>query len=411
MKILILDPETKVKHRISKDTSGGYGTGNDFGDTIIPTFLKRTLKIVHDWAPMFAVYTISVLKKYGHEVHYSKIPPNDLNSFDLYIVVSSIVCCETECENIKNIVKFNKKVFDSVNIKQLLEDNIAAYSEPFSDYSSLPTLLLSQFTKTKATVALSGDGGDELFYGYDRNRKYGMQASLMTSSISTKLYRIIESKLTNKPLKLPIYELLSNNNKALIESNFITGAKSLAKKIMPKITNNIYLEFLKNKVKPLKDVQSFQETLRTYEYYYHLQRILIKVDRASMFHSLEVRVPLLSNRVIETSKQHSFNDCVDDLNGKLPLRELLKDKNDDISDLPKKGFTFSIQELINNDTSGLIKTYIFKDIPLLDQFLDLDFIKGMYNEHTAMKENYQDTSWMLWSIFTLKSWYINHIEN
>ncbi|MDA9852637.1 radical SAM protein [Candidatus Pelagibacter sp.] len=111
MKIFILDPEKKVKHRISKDTSGGYGTGNDFGDTIIPVFLKKTLKIVHDWAPMFAVYTISVLKKYGHEVHYSKIPPNDLNSFDLYIVVSSIVCCETECENIRNIAKFNKKVF------------------------------------------------------------------------------------------------------------------------------------------------------------------------------------------------------------------------------------------------------------------------------------------------------------
>jgi len=126
MKILILDPEKKVKHRISKDTSGGYGTGNNFGDTIIPTFLKRTLKIAHGWAPMFAVYTISVLKKYGHEVHYSKIPPNDLNSFDLYIVVSSIVCCETECENIKNIVKFNKKVlvigpFATSNPKKYIE--------------------------------------------------------------------------------------------------------------------------------------------------------------------------------------------------------------------------------------------------------------------------------------------------
>ena len=64
MKILILDPQKEATHRISKDTSGGYGTGNDFGDSIIPTFLKKTLKIVHDWAPMFAVYTISVLKKY-----------------------------------------------------------------------------------------------------------------------------------------------------------------------------------------------------------------------------------------------------------------------------------------------------------------------------------------------------------
>ena len=110
MKILILDPERKVSHRISKDTSGGYGTGNDFGDTLVPIFLKKTLKVVHDWAPMFAVYTIAVLKKNGHDVHYSKIPPNDLDSFDLYVVVSSIVCCETECLNIKKIVELNKKV-------------------------------------------------------------------------------------------------------------------------------------------------------------------------------------------------------------------------------------------------------------------------------------------------------------
>ena len=43
MKILILDPEKDVSHRISKDTSGGYGTGNDFGDTPVPIFLKKTL--------------------------------------------------------------------------------------------------------------------------------------------------------------------------------------------------------------------------------------------------------------------------------------------------------------------------------------------------------------------------------
>ena len=84
MKILILDPEKNVTHRISKDTSGGYGTGNDFGDSIVPRFLKKTLKKVHDWPPMFAVYSISVLKNNGHEVHYSKNLPNDINSFELY---------------------------------------------------------------------------------------------------------------------------------------------------------------------------------------------------------------------------------------------------------------------------------------------------------------------------------------
>jgi len=111
MKILILDPEKNVSHRISKDTSGGYGTGNDFGDSLIPSFLKKTLKKVHDWPPMFALYTMSVLKKYNHEVYYKKILPEDYKSYDLYIIVSSIVCCETECEYIKKLSILKKKIF------------------------------------------------------------------------------------------------------------------------------------------------------------------------------------------------------------------------------------------------------------------------------------------------------------
>ena len=111
MRILILDPEKEVSHRISKDTSGGYGTGNDFGDTLIPKFLKKTLKLVHDWPPMFAIYTMSVLKKNGHEVNYRKKLPDNYKNYDLYIVVSSIVCCETECDHIKKLAELNKKIF------------------------------------------------------------------------------------------------------------------------------------------------------------------------------------------------------------------------------------------------------------------------------------------------------------
>ncbi len=111
MKILILDPEKKVSHRISKDTSGGYGTGNDFGDTLVPIFLKKTLKKIHDWPPMFASYSMSVLKKFNHDVKYQKTLPNNYENFDLFIVVSSIVCCETECELIKKLAVLNKRIF------------------------------------------------------------------------------------------------------------------------------------------------------------------------------------------------------------------------------------------------------------------------------------------------------------
>ena len=111
MKILILDPEKKVSHRISKDTSGGYGTGNNFGDTLIPSFLKKTLKKIHDWPAMHAVYSMSVLKQNGHDVDYSKTIPENYEIYDLFIVVSSIVCCETECDYIRQISILQKKVY------------------------------------------------------------------------------------------------------------------------------------------------------------------------------------------------------------------------------------------------------------------------------------------------------------
>jgi len=111
MKILILDPERKTSHRISKDTSGGYGTGNDFGDTFVPNILKFLMKKNSDWPPLHAVYTFSVLEKKGHEVHYHKNLPKDFEKFDLFIIVSSIVCCETEIEFIKKLNKKNKKIF------------------------------------------------------------------------------------------------------------------------------------------------------------------------------------------------------------------------------------------------------------------------------------------------------------
>ncbi len=110
MKILILDIYKKKSYRISKDTSGGYGTGNDLGDTIVPNVLKKLLKKTHDWPPLYTAYCLSILKK-NHEVKYSKILPDNFEEFELFIVTSSIVCCETELEVIRKLKQLNKKIF------------------------------------------------------------------------------------------------------------------------------------------------------------------------------------------------------------------------------------------------------------------------------------------------------------
>ena len=112
MKILILDIYKNTDYRISKDTSGGYGTGNNFGDGIFAKFLKKKFKKEHDWPPLFIAYTHAVLKLNGHQVKYSKKLDNDFESYDCYILSSSIVCCENEIEIIKKIrFKTDKIVF------------------------------------------------------------------------------------------------------------------------------------------------------------------------------------------------------------------------------------------------------------------------------------------------------------
>ncbi len=129
MNILILDPYPKKSYRISKDTSGGYGTGNDFGDSFLPKTLKKLLIKNSKWPPLFAAYTYSVLKKDRHNVVYDEELPKNYEFFDLIIIVSSIVSHETEIELIK---KINNKVkifvigpFASNNSEKYLKYNLS----------------------------------------------------------------------------------------------------------------------------------------------------------------------------------------------------------------------------------------------------------------------------------------------
>lgn len=110
MNILILDVYPKKNFRISKDTSGGYGTANDFGDNFISKILKKLIKSGSNWPPLFAAYSLSCLKKNNHNVIYSKEFLEDFNDFDYIFLVSSIVSHETEIKTINHIKKKNLKI-------------------------------------------------------------------------------------------------------------------------------------------------------------------------------------------------------------------------------------------------------------------------------------------------------------
>jgi len=189
MKILILDIYKKTNYRISKDTSGGYGTGNDFGDSFTSKVLKKKLKKSHDWPPLFAAYTHSVLKKKGHNVVYLKEIPKNFLDFDIFIVVSSIVCCEEEIKSIKKISLVKKKVFAI---------------GPFA------TNKPEKYIKAGATVI----SGEPEFYFFENN---DFNKDLLNQIIN------VNNQLNLDDLPYPIWnELLDNKNVSSLFGKFIS---------------------------------------------------------------------------------------------------------------------------------------------------------------------------------------------
>ena len=108
MKILLLDVYIEdSKYRICKDTNGSYGTANDYGDSLFPKLLSKIAKNTNFWPPIYLMYVGAVLRDKGHEVSYS----NNINNeelFDCIIMSSSIVCHESELNEIKKIKDKNK---------------------------------------------------------------------------------------------------------------------------------------------------------------------------------------------------------------------------------------------------------------------------------------------------------------
>jgi len=104
VKVVVLDVYPKRPYRICKDTNGGFGTGNDYGDSFVARTLRWLIARNIDWPPLFAAYTASVLRDKGHEVEYSRDPARACGA-DLCLLVSSIVAHESEIDTIRQLCR------------------------------------------------------------------------------------------------------------------------------------------------------------------------------------------------------------------------------------------------------------------------------------------------------------------
>lgn len=288
------------------------------------------------------------------------------------------------------------------------------YDEPFSDSSQIPTYLVSTLAKKQVTVALSGDGGDELFGGYNRY-KIAHQVWERLSFLPSSLRKTGSLALNALPI-----ELIEKINQLLPQALSHSGMAHKISKLSKILTVTSQEEFYhllttqdlgqkmnsndlfaNKEILSTLDNRSFVETMQYWDMKTYLpDDVLTKVDRASMAVGLEARVPLLDHRLVEFSYQLPMSFKIRKGETKWVLKKLLSEKiPPHFFTGPKKGFAVPVSQWLRGPlktwADDLINTPLAHDLGFLK-------IKDLWAQHLTHKADHHE---LLWSYLMYVQWY------
>lgn len=257
------------------------------------------------------------------------------------------------------------------------------YDEPFADSSQIPTLLVSAITHQHVTVALSGDGGDELFAGYERyHRTLALRKALLLPQPLRKIMCKLVSILPHDRLK-KLSVLLSQSREP--DDIFLHLVQ-----LWPELGCSYdWPDFgtLLDKMQ-LTDLTTYLP-----------DDILTKVDRASMAVALEARVPLLDHRVVEFAWLLPQNMKMRDGTSKWLLREVLyRHVPRELIDRPKQGFAVPLAVWLRGPLRDWAEELLKPDSL---SGLDAEAVLRKWNEHKSGRRNWQH---QLWAVLMLQAW-------
>jgi asparagine synthase (glutamine-hydrolysing) len=286
------------------------------------------------------------------------------------------------------------------------------YDEPFADSSQISTFLVSQLARRSVTIALSGDGGDELFGGYSRylwgetlwkiighTPFCGSLATLLTL-ISPREWDRLSGCIpaSKRPLKIghkihkAARSMTAKTPEAFYDSLISYWIRP--SKILPRVNTPSITRFFPQLPDFVSKMQAF-DTLT-----YLPDDILTKVDRASMGVSLEARVPLLDHRVVEWAWRQPKSLKIRGKTSKWLLRQLLyKHVPQDLIDRPKAGFALPIDTWLRGSLRDWAEDLLSAS-NLKDTF-DPVPIRQLWKEHLKGRADHTES---LWAILMFESW-------
>jgi len=312
-------------------------------------------------------------------------------------------------------IRHHEETLTSVNASATLNKIAAFLDEPLADASIIPTYLLSRFTKEHVSVALGGDGGDELFAGYDTyqaHRLFKYYAAL-PSVLKSAAGAIIE--------KLPVST--RNMSMDFRMKKFISG-----KDYPPEIRNAIWLGSFSDKeldvllsggrqaegqgnifediTKHLAAISGIDDPIERMQYLdmhlYMQDDVLVKVDRASMMHGLEVRVPLLNHELVEYAVSLPSRLKLNGLTTKYLLRRLLAGRlPPSLVNRKKKGFGIPVAEWLKGGLKEMVCDYLCEERLKREGFFNVSQVIALLDEHMNGRK---DNRKKLWTILLFELW-------
>lgn len=281
----------------------------------------------------------------------------------------------------------------------MVKDALSSQYEPFGDFSIIPTLMISKLARGKIKVALSGDGGDELFFGYHRPTSLLRNGEDFKYSYIFRIFLYLLGKYHVNPprsgaiiYKTPGDYYFDVNSR--LKENFIS---KIAPGLPPMPTDfDLYNSGRYNGLKKMADFS------RHAEFYGQLQRGLKKVDMASMHNGLEVRVPLLDKEIVEVSLTIDPFYCMKNGGRKYILKNLLsKFVAQDIITQEKRGFSIPLGVWLRGPLKKLAEEIIHNNNPALKSIINRRALLDYWEEHLTGK---QDFKWGLWTLISLIWW-------
>lgn len=299
---------------------------------------------------------------------------------------------------------------DFSNLKNDIENILAAHGEPNCDNSAIPSYYVAKAAKQHLSVVLNGDGADELFGGYRRYvpfRHCDFFNHHTLRTLSAKVLSMIFPRVNERQSYYAyLYRLVKFSSHASVLNVYCSATSDIFVGYEDQFFRKPQMKGISgdligiNKL-PLSSLNKlllmdFQSLL--------FSRLLPKMDIATMAHSLEGRSPFLSKELLDFAPGLPDHFKVNNLTTKPLLRELAKDfLPPSLLHQPKRGFEIPLQEWVDGELSPLIKSYLLARTPLYVRVLKRNFVEKLLVRKIPVSD--ERRAKMLFCLFGMEVWY------